>query len=120
MAEGQGWERVTDEDFRARVLGSDTPAVVEMAADWCGACDILEPIIQQIARSFRGRVATYRMDVDESPATAERFGIRQPPVLLFFSKGSLIEVIQGTAPRTRIVTTLEQLIASDGPPADGS
>jgi thioredoxin 1 len=116
MDNGEGWNSVTDEDFDAKVMKSGSPVLVELRAEWCGACHILDPIINEVTRSFEGRAEVLRMDADISCSTVHRYGVQKLPALLFFNRGQLAEIIQGTVPGTRIVTTLERLIGSDHPP----
>jgi thioredoxin 1 len=113
MQDGEGWEVVTDEDFGRKVVSSARPVLVELRAEWCGACHILDPILSEVTRVFAGRVKVYRMDVDRHESIAREYGINQVPSLLFFNQGHLQDIILGTAPRTTIEGVLQKLIGSE-------
>jgi thioredoxin 1 len=78
---------VHDLDFDEQVLASPVPVLVDFTAAWCSPCRALEPIVDRIAREQQGAVRVARIDVDEAPATAARFGIRGMPTVVAFVGG---------------------------------
>jgi thioredoxin 2 len=103
---------VTDATFAADVEGSPLPVLVDMWAPWCGPCRMVAPIVDQVAADMAGRVRVAKMNVDDNPATAARFGVRSIPTLLVFKDGREVDRIVGVQPRAAIVSRLERHTAS--------
>jgi thioredoxin 2 len=98
---------VTDATFSAEVERSPVPILVDMWAPWCGPCRVLAPVIEQLAEEMAGRVRIAKLNVDENPATAERFNVRGIPALLVFKAGREIDRMVGVQPKAEIVRRLE-------------
>jgi thioredoxin 1 len=81
----------TDQNFAAEVLQSSLPVVVDFWASWCGPCRMLAPIVEELAAEYEGQVALGKLNVDNSPATAAKYGITNLPTLLFFKNGNIVE-----------------------------
>jgi len=110
MAHGQAVVEVSDATFAAEVEGARRPVVVDFTAEWCAPCRALAPVLDALARERAGEVKVVRLDVDANPATAERFGIRSMPTLLFFRDGKVAQQLVGAVPRRRIDEVLAQLV----------
>jgi thioredoxin 2 len=80
-----------DADFATVVEGSRVPVVVDLWAPWCGPCRMISPALEEVARRQRGRLKLVKVNVDESPATARRFGVQGIPTLLLFRDGRLVD-----------------------------
>lgn len=100
---------VTDQSFQADVLDSRTPVVVDFWAEWCGPCKMLAPVLDEIAGEQGGRAKIVKVNVDQSPALAARFGIRSIPALLYFAGGELREQSVGVVSKKSIISRLESL-----------
>ena len=73
-----------DSNFEAEVLNSETPVVVDFSATWCGPCQQLSPIIDQLAGDYEGRVKVGKVDIDNAQSTAATYGIMSFPTVLYF------------------------------------
>ena len=103
-----GVEKVSDADFEAQVLKASEPVVVDFWAEWCGPCRMIAPALEEIAGSLGGKVKIVKLNVDESPKTAQKYGIMSIPTLMMFKNGELASRQVGAAPKQK----LEQWITS--------
>ena len=99
---------VTDANFDQAVLKSEQPVLVDFWAAWCQPCRALAPIVDEIANAYNGRVVIAKMDVDRSPATPQRYGVRGIPTLLIFKGGQVKEQIVGSVAKAVIEKALEK------------
>lgn len=90
---------VTDQNFDGEVLQSDLPVVVDFWAEWCAPCRAIAPIIGELAGEYGDRVKIVKMNVDESPQTPGRYGVRAIPTILAFQGGQVVGQLQGARPR---------------------
>jgi thioredoxin 2 len=102
--------KVTDATFSADVERSPLPVLLDLWAAWCGPCQMISPVVEQLAKEMAGRVRVAKLNVDENPVTAERFHIRSIPALLVLKAGQEIDRIVGAQPKTEIVRRLEKAI----------
>jgi thioredoxin 1 len=103
-----GVPQVSDADFEAQVLKATEPVVVDFWAEWCGPCRMIAPALEEIAGSLNGKVKIVKLNVDESPKTAQKYGIMSIPTLMLFKNGELASRQVGAAPKQK----LEQWITS--------
>jgi len=103
---------VTDATFADQVERSALPVLVDMWAPWCGPCRMVSPIVDQLATELAGKVRVAKMNVDENPATSNRFRIQSIPALLIFNRGQEIDRIVGALPKTEIARRLHAAIGS--------
>ena len=97
-----GVGKVSDTNFDAEVLKSKEPVVVDFWAEWCGPCKMIAPALEEIAGSLNGKVKIVKLNVDENPATAQKYGIMSIPTLLLFKNGELKSNHRGAAPRQKL------------------
>lgn len=97
----------TDANFDEQVLKSDKPVIVDFWAEWCGPCRMVGPIVQEIGEEYEGKVVVGKVDVDNNPGTAAKFGIRNIPTILFFKGGEIVDKQVGAVPKQVLVKKLE-------------
>jgi thioredoxin 1 len=97
-----GVGKVSDANFDAEVLKSKEPVVVDFWAEWCGPCKMIAPALEEIAGSLNGKVKIVKLNVDENPATAQKYGIMSIPTLMLFKNGELASRQVGAAPRQKL------------------
>jgi thioredoxin len=102
---------ITDATFLAEVERSATPVLLDMWADWCGPCHMLAPTIDQLATEMSGRVKVAKLNIDENPGTANRFGVRSIPTLLVLKGGKEVDRLVGVQPKQEIMRRLEKILA---------
>jgi thioredoxin 1 len=82
---------LTDASFDAEAIKADTPVVVDFWAPWCGPCKMLTPILEELAGEYKGKVTFGKLNVDENPGVASKYGIVSIPTILFIKGGSVVD-----------------------------
>ncbi|MCG8589381.1 MAG: thioredoxin [Proteobacteria bacterium] len=101
---------ITDQNFETEVLNSDKPVVVDFWAEWCAPCRAIAPIIQELAGTHGDSVKIVKMNVDDSPATPGKYGVRAIPTVLAFQGGQVVEQLQGARPKSAFEEMIQKLI----------
>ena len=97
-----GVAKVSDASFEADVLKSAEPVVVDFWAEWCGPCKMIAPALEELAGAMNGKVKIVKLNVDENPATAAKYGIMSIPTLMLFKNGELASRQVGAAPKQKL------------------
>ncbi len=101
---------VTDATFEAEVLNSEQPVVLDFWAEWCAPCRQLTPIIEQLAEKYRDRIKVVKLNIDDSPETPGRYGVRAIPTVLAFQNGQVIQQLQGVRPKAEFEEMAQKLL----------
>ncbi len=101
---------LTDSNFDEVVLKSDKPVLVDFWAEWCGPCRMVAPIVQEISKEYEGKAVVGKLDVDNNPEVASRYGIRNIPTILFFKNGEIADKQVGAVPKSVLAGKIESLL----------
>ena len=93
---------ITDAEFDSSVLQSEKPVVLDFWAEWCQPCKDLAPTVEEIAGEYEDQIKVGKLNVDDNPSTATKYGIRGIPTLLFFKGGQVVQQITGVKPKAEI------------------
>jgi len=102
--------QVTDASFDEEIIKSDIPAMVDFWAEWCGPCKMVSPVVEELAREYKGKIKIASLDVDGNRQTPTRFGVRNIPTLIFFKDGQVASTIIGAHPKSHIDEALKKLL----------
>lgn len=102
--------KFTSENFINEVINSDIPVLVDFYADWCGPCQMMMPIVEEMAEKYEGKIKIGKVNTDMQSGLASQYGIVSIPTFLFFKKGQIIDVVTGVISRDRLVKMLDSLV----------
>ena len=98
MADSNSVQQITDSTFEQTVNGGK-PVFVDFWAPWCGPCRIIGPIVEELAPSYQGKAVITKMNVDDNPLVAQRFGVTSIPTLIMFKDGKIVDRAVGVMPK---------------------
>ena len=101
---------VTDANFDQEVLKADKPVLVDFWAPWCGPCRMVAPIVEELAEEYDGKVEFVKVNTDDNPNTAVKYGIRSIPTLLVFKDGEPAGQIIGFRPKSDLKERLDAVV----------
>lgn len=101
---------LTNDKLEQTIKESSKLILVDMYADWCGPCKMIEPIIEEIAKDYEQNLEVIKVNVDENPVSAAAYGVRSIPTLLVFDKGELVKKQSGAIPKKVIIELFEKFL----------
>ncbi|MEY3671276.1 MAG: thioredoxin 1 [Pseudomonadota bacterium] len=103
-------KNVSDGSFDADVLKSSQPVLVDYWAAWCGPCKMIAPMLEEVSAEYAGKVTIAKLNVDENPETAAKFGIRGIPTLMLFKDGQVAATKVGALSKSQLTAFLNDSI----------
>lgn len=97
----------SDGTFEADVLQNDKAVLLDFWAEWCGPCKMIAPLLEEVADKYSDKLAVVKLNVDENPNTAQKFGIRSIPTLILFRDGAVQAQKMGAMPRSQLEEFLD-------------
>ena len=104
-------KHVSDASFQADVLDAQGPVLVDFWAEWCGPCKNIEPILKDLAESYKGKLQIVKINIDENPGTPGKFGVRGIPTLMIFKNGHQAATEVGAKSKSHLTAFIDQQIA---------
>ncbi|CAM3777650.1 thioredoxin [Alicyclobacillus pomorum] len=101
--------KVTDQTFTS-FTNADKPVLLDFYADWCGPCKILAPVLEEVANELDGTLQVGKLNVDENPETASKFGIMSIPTMMVFKNGKPVKQLVGYMPKNNIMAELADVL----------
>jgi thioredoxin 1 len=104
-------EDVNDKNFEEKVIKGKTPVLVDFWAPWCGPCRAIAPILDELAEEYKGKMTIARLNVDEAPQSASKYGISAIPTMLLFKDGKPVSQLVGFRPKPELKKALDESLA---------
>ena len=101
---------VNDSTFKDEVLMVSEPVLVDFGATWCAPCKALEPVIEELAQEYAGRIKVSKADYDEAPEAVETYRVRSLPTILFFKDGEVTDTIVGAVPKKKLAEKFDAML----------
>ena len=101
--------RFTQENFEAEVMKSELPVLIDFYADWCGPCKMMGPVVENLAKEYDGKIKVGKVNVDEQPELASKYGVMSIPYFAFIKKGELVDNVVGATSIDNLVKKINAL-----------
>jgi thioredoxin 1 len=98
---------LTDDEFESLVLKAPGPVLVDYWAEWCGPCKMIAPVLDEIAKDYAGRLTVAKINIDENPATPQRYGVRGIPTLMLFKNGEVEVTKVGALSKSQLAAFID-------------
>ena len=101
---------MTDATFKAEVLGSELPVLVDFWAEWCPPCHRLAPVLDELSEEYAGRARIVKLDSDENPETTREYGVMSMPTLIVFRGGEVVSQVIGAHPKAKLRALIDDAL----------
>lgn len=101
---------ISDRQFQAEVVNSDTPVVLDFWAPWCGPCKMISPILEQIAEHYGDKIKICKINIDDNEETAMKYGVRGVPTLMIFKDGENKETKVGVVQKSQLISIVDKYL----------
>lgn len=101
---------LTDANFEELVINQDKPVLVDFWAAWCGPCRMVGPVVEEIANEYGDKAVVGKVDVDNNPGIASKYGIRNIPTILFIKNGEIVDKQVGASPKATLAGKLDAIL----------
>lgn len=99
--------KIDEANFESEVIKSEVPVVLDFWAEWCGPCKMIAPALDELSNVYAGRIKVAKLNVDENPELAARYGVRSIPTLAMVKNGSVADIKVGAAPKAVLANWIE-------------
>ena len=106
-------KEINEADFDSEVIDSNLPVLVDFSAVWCGPCKMLDPIVDELAQDWQGKVKVVRIDIDHNPNTTIKYQVMGVPTLMLFKDGTPVERLTGYMPKNKILSKLAPVLPKE-------
>jgi len=101
-------QEITDTNFETEVINSDLPVLIDFWAPWCAPCRAIGPVVDELSREFTGKLKVVKMNVDDNPQVAQKYGVTSIPTLMMFKDGKLVDRVVGAMPKGELQKFIER------------
>jgi len=102
--------RINDNNFNDAVIKAKTPVLVDFWTPWCGPCKAMAPILEELAKDYSGKIVIAKLNVDEDPQNASKYGVSAFPTMLIFKNGAPMHSIVGYKPKAELKKAIDEVI----------
>lgn len=103
--------KLNKDNFQQEVVNSDVPVIIDFYADWCGPCQMMAPVFEEVSKDYEGRLNFVKLNTEENPKVADQFGIKGIPCLIIVNKGEEVDRIVGFNAKDQLKAKIDSILA---------